>query len=122
VTLNTPLKPDDVAFIAPGQTTLSEVVMHLGVPVELKRSGPGALARYYYTDVKYFRVNFGWPLGLWQPAAFVPHDLILGGGGLGVDLFQVELDQRWIVQQYTFTHESPAAGYRVWPFGSARDE
>ena len=81
-----------------------------------------SLARYYYADVKYFRVNFGWPLGLWQPAALVPHDLILGGGGLGVDVFQVELDQRWIVQQYTFAHESAAAGYRVWPFGSARDE
>ena len=81
-----------------------------------------SLARYYYADVKYFRVNFGWPLGLWQPAALVPHDLILGGGGLDVDVFQVELDQRWIVQQYTFAHESAAAGYRVWPFGSARDE
>jgi hypothetical protein len=67
VTLNHPLKSEDVAFIVPGQTTLKDVVGRLGAPDQLLPIRDGMAANYLYEDSKYFRVNFGWPLGFIDP-------------------------------------------------------
>src|SRR5512134_1576935 len=53
VTLNTPLTPDDVAFIIPGQTTLSDVVTRLGTPDSITDTRTGAIATYRFLDLKY---------------------------------------------------------------------
>ena len=74
ITLNTPLKPEDVAFITPGQTTLTEVIDKLGSPDSLTDSNNGVVAIYRFLDMKYSRVNFGWLVKPWSP---VDPDLIM---------------------------------------------
>lgn len=99
VSLNTPLTPEDVAFIVPGDTTLTDVVTKLGVPDALTDSETGILATYRFIDLKYSRVNFGWLAKPWTP---VDPDLIFSRTGLAVDAFQVAFDPDWVVQHHAF--------------------
>lgn len=81
VSLNTSLVPEDVAFIVPGKTTLSEVVAHLGAPDSMVDSDSGVVATYRFLDLKYSRVNFGWLAKPWTP---VDPDLIFPARDLGL--------------------------------------
>src|SRR5574341_1030076 len=100
VTVNDPITNETVAFIEPGVTTLDDVVAKLGAPDELEGLEHGAVMSYHFRDGKYSRLNLLWPLRLLLPEN---PDLILGGGGLGTDLFQVFLDNRWVVQTHAFS-------------------
>lgn len=118
VTVNDPITPETVGFIQPGATTLSDVVAKLGAPDALEGlegEAGGAVVSYYFRDVKYSRLNLLWPLRFLLPEN---PDLILGGGGLGTDLFQVILDDRWVVQTHAFSQQANANRFRLWPFGS----
>jgi len=99
ITLNTPLTPDDVAFIVPGQTTLPEVVDRLGSPDSINNSETGIVSIYRFLDMKYARVNFGWLAKPWSP---VDPDLIFSRTGLGTDAFQVFYDFNGVVVQHSF--------------------
>lgn len=99
ITLNTPLTPEDVAFIVPGQTTLADVVDRLGSPDSLTDSTAGVVATYRFLDMKYSRVNFGWLLKPWSP---VDPDLIMSRTGFGTDAFQVLYDETGVVTQHSF--------------------
>ena len=99
ISLNTPLTPDDVAFIAPGQTTLTDVIIKLGSPDSLTDSTAGMVATYRFLDMKYSRVNFGWLLKPWSP---IDPDLIMSRTGFGTDAFQVLCDANGIVTQHSF--------------------
>ena len=99
ITLNTPLAPDDVAFIVPGRTTVTEVVEKLGSPDALSESTAGVVATYRFLDMKYSRVNFGWLLKPWSP---VDPDLVMSRTGFGTDAFEVWYDANWIVTQHSF--------------------
>jgi hypothetical protein len=116
VTVNDPITPETVAFIEPGSTTLSDVVAKLGAPDEMKGLEGGAVVSYHFRDVKYSRLNLLWPLRFLLPEN---PDFILGGGGIGTDLFQVFLDERWIVQTHAFSQQANANRFRLWPFGQA---
>jgi hypothetical protein len=120
VTINESLTGADVAFLVPGKTTLAEVVTKLGAPDELIGGEGGAIARYYYRDVKYFRVNYGWPLRFISVVSLLPHDLITAGGGLGTDVLQLGFDRRWIVEYHAFARHTPGTRYKPWPFGGER--
>jgi hypothetical protein len=121
VTINEPLSDTDAAFIVPGQTPVAEVVAHLGAPEDMVLSEDGAVVRYYYRDIKYFRANYGWPLQFISAAvSLIPHDLIAEGGGLGTDVLQVAFDLEWKVKHYAFGRHAKATRYRPWPFGDAR--
>ena len=113
VTINDPIKPQDVEFIVPGTTTLTDVVAKLGTPDELEPLTDGAVLSYHFRDMKYARINLGWPLRFVIP---VNPDFILAGGGLGTDLFQVFFDDRWVVQTHAFDHQPNAARFKLWPF------
>jgi hypothetical protein len=82
VSLNTTITPDDVAFITPGNTTLTDVVTRLGAPDSIGETDTGMVATYRFLDLKYARVNFGWLAKPWTP---VDPDLIFSRTGLGVD-------------------------------------
>jgi hypothetical protein len=116
VTLNHPLDPNAVAFIVPGKTNWDEVTSRLGAPDRLAAVGDGTVADYLYSDGKSFQVNFGWPLGFVAAASYAPHDLTLGGQGIGVHSYQVAFDERGVVRYADFRREEPASQYRLWPF------
>jgi hypothetical protein len=114
VTLNHPLKAEDVTFIVPGKTTLKDVVARLGAPDQLIGIHDGMAANYLYEDSKYFRVNFGWPLGVIDPLSYAPHDFVLANSRLSADTFEVAFDTRGIVKYSGFFRGS-AARYKLIP-------
>lgn len=114
LSLNDPITPEDVSFIAPGKTTLAEAVAKLGTPDEVvSLDEAGAVAFYHFLDAKYTRINYGWPLQFVSPA---PVDMILAGGGLATDVFQVKFDSQWVAQQQAFAEHVHAGQHRLWPF------
>jgi hypothetical protein len=113
VTVNDQITQEDVAFIQPGKTTLIEVVSRLGAPDELTGEDYGAIITYHFRDAKYSRLNLGWPLRFWLP---VQPDMIVVGGALGNDMFQVAFDQHWVAQHHAFAKHAQAVQHRLWPF------
>ena len=115
LSFNDPIKPEDVAFIQPGQTTFSQVVAKLGTPDELTPLGEqdGAVASYHFLDAKYTRINYGWPIQFVSP---VSPEMIMAGGGLGTDVFQVVFDANWVARQHAFAKHVHANRHRLWPF------
>lgn len=113
VSLNTTLTPDDVAFIAPGQTTLTDVVTRLGAPDSIGETDMGMVATYRFLDLKYSRVNFGWLAKPWTP---VDPDLIFSRTGLGVDAFQVAFDPHGVVVHSSFQRHLSGSPFYPYPF------
>ncbi len=115
LSVNDPIKPEDVTFITPGKTTLAEVIAKLGTPDEVVglSDEAGAVAFYYFLDAKYARINYGWPLQFVSP---VSPEMIVAGGGLATDVFQVKFDSQWMAQQHAFAKHVHASQYKLWPF------
>ena len=113
VTLNTPLTQNDVAFIVPGHTTLTDVTHKLGAPDSIAETAGGGVATYRFLDVRYSRLNFGWLAKPWSP---VDPDLIFSRAGLGTDAFQVLYDSRGVVTQHSFLRHSSNPQFTPNPF------
>jgi hypothetical protein len=113
ISLNTPLTPEDVAFIIPGQTTLSDVIGKLGSPDSITDSTKGAVATYRFLDMKYSRVNFGWLLKPWSP---IDPDLIMSRTGFGTDAFQVLYDSEGVVTHHSFLRHVTDLPFHPYPF------
>ncbi|MDE3034854.1 MAG: hypothetical protein KGJ14_02665, partial [Nitrospirota bacterium] len=73
----------------------------------------GAVAAYHFLDAKYTRINYGWPLQFVSP---VSPEMIMAGGGLGTDVFQVVFDANWVARQQAFAKHVHANRHRLWPF------
>jgi hypothetical protein len=114
-TLNEPIAEHDVTFIVDGVTPLSEVVARLGTPDEMQSVGQLIVARYHFSDGRYFRADYGWGLRFVIP--YSSPDLVMGGGGFGTDIFQVTCDARWVVQEHAFAWHTNSSEFRLWPFG-----
>jgi hypothetical protein len=112
-TLNTPLTPEDVAFIVPGQTTLPDVIERLGSPDSINNSNTGIVSVYRFLDMKYARVNFGWLARPWSP---VDPDLIFSRTGFGTDAFQVFYDSNGVVIQHSFLRHVTDNPFHPYPF------
>jgi hypothetical protein len=113
VTINERIGPQDVVFIVPGKTTFKEIVTHLGAPDALKNTALGPVVAYHFRDAKHTRINLGWPTRFFLP---VSPDLVLSGGGLGADVFQVFFDAHWVAQTYAFGHHTGGPRFNPWPF------
>ena len=113
LTVNDPIRPDDVAFIQEGQTTLTEVVERLGPPDDISAAGNAMVARYRFRDGKYFKIDAGRLLAFWSP---VTPEMSIARGQLETDVFQVVLDSNGIVQEHAFAFQSPATRFNPWPF------
>ncbi|MBX3237538.1 MAG: hypothetical protein KF814_15415 [Nitrospiraceae bacterium] len=114
-TLNDIIRPEDVAFIVPGTTTISEVVKYLGAPGSIRSVDNRTVVRYHFLDTKYFTINITKPLPFIFPAIqLVPSDLYqltFTGGGSGTEELQVEFDRDWVVVYYAFAHHQQASRY-----------
>lgn len=113
VTLNTSITPEDVAFIVPGKTTLTDVIEKLGAPDSITDSDTGIVATYRFVDLKYSRVNFGYLAKPWTP---VDPDLIFSRTGFGVDAFEVLCDTKWVVLHQGFQRHLPRPPFHPYPF------
>jgi hypothetical protein len=113
IKLNTPLYQDDVAFIEPGKTTLTDVVAKLGVPDSITDSYLGVVATYRFLDMKYSRVNFGYLLKPWTP---VDPDLIISRTGFGIDAFELYCDPNWVVTHQGFLRQISGPRFNPYPF------
>jgi hypothetical protein len=113
LTFNDPIRPDDVAFIRPGQTTLVEVVAKLGPPDEIVPAGETLIARYRFQDGKYIKLDLGRLMQFWLP--FAP-ELSMARAQLDTDVFQVVLDAHGRVREHAFALVSPATRFNPWPF------
>ncbi len=117
VTINDPINQETAAFIQEGRTTFKDVVEELGAPSRLiGTKGGGAIAVYEFLDLKYSRVNYGRALQFIAQTYGQDTDMILAGGGLGIDMFQVAFDERWMAKSYTFSKHAKASRYVYWPF------
>ncbi|MBH0194807.1 MAG: hypothetical protein HP494_04210, partial [Nitrospira sp.] len=115
LTLNQTITAAAVTFIVPGKTDMPTVVERLGAPNQIFPSKNGIVTRYYFTDGKFFKANYGWGLRFVIP--FFTPDLDMGGGGLGTDVFQVTYDDRWLVREHAFAFHSRSSEFVAWPFG-----
>jgi hypothetical protein len=114
MTLNTTLTQDDVAFIVPGKTTLTDVIEKLGSPDSITDADTAVVATYRFLDLRYSRVNFGWLAKPWTP---IDPDLIFSRTGLGVDAFEVLCDRKWVVLHTGFQrHRSRPPFITPYPF------
>lgn len=113
INLNTPLNQDDVAFIEPGKTTLTDVVAKLGVPDSITDSYLGVVATYRFLDMRYSRVNFGYLLKPWTP---VDPDLIISRTGFGIDAFELYCDSNWVVTHQSFLRQLSGPQFNPYPF------
>ncbi|HEY7128292.1 MAG TPA: hypothetical protein VH332_01375 [Nitrospira sp.] len=113
ITLNTPLKADDVAFIVPGKTTLLEIVDRLGSPDSISNSSTGIVSIHRFLDMKYARVNFGYLARPWSP---VDPDLIFSRTGFGTDAFQVFYDTNGVVVEHSFLRHVTERPFHPYPF------
>jgi hypothetical protein len=117
VTINDPINQEMVAFIQEGRTTFKDVVEELGAPSRLiGTKGGGAIAVYEFLDIKYSRVNYGWALQFIPQSYGQSPDIVLAGGGLGIDMFQVAFDEHWTAKYYAFSKHAHASRYVYWPF------
>ena len=117
VTINDSINQEEVAFIQEGKTTFKDVVEELGAPTQLiGTKGGGAIAVYEFLDLKYSRVNYGWALKFMTQTYGQDTDMILAGGGLGIDMFQVTFDDQWMAKSYTFSKHANSSRYVYWPF------
>jgi hypothetical protein len=113
VTLNTPLTPNDVAFIVPGQTTLLEVVERLGSPDSINNSNTGIVSMHRFLDMRYSRINFGWLAKPWSP---VDPDLVFSRTGFGTDAFEIFYDSNGVVVQHSFLRPVTERPFHPYPF------
>jgi len=115
LSINETIQEDDVAFIAVGQTRLSDIIGRFGAPDRMKSTETGSLIVYQFLDLKYARINFTWPLQFVVPALqAVPNDLYeltLSNGAIGMDELQIGFDKGWTVVHYAFARHSQASRY-----------
>jgi len=114
VTINEPIKSEDLAFIIRGRTTFPEILAKLGAPDDISESKRGPVAHYRYLDQKSFRVDFAWPLRFFIPLFAIPvvsPEMSLRDASLGTDVFMVFLDSNWIVQEHAFARQAQSARF-----------
>ncbi len=113
LTINTPLTPQHVAFIAEGRTTLAEVVNVLGAPDSMAEAESGTTVVYRFLNAKYSRVNFGWLVKPWSP---VDPDLVMSRSGFGADAFELICDANWVIIHQGFVRHRPEPLFTPYPF------
>lgn len=120
ISVNKHVAPEDLTFLQPDQTTLSDLVNRLGTPDEITASDDVLVARYHFLDAKYTRVNYGTLLQPWTP---ISPDMITEGLDTGLDALEVVLDSSWRIRHVAFSqHRNPPSQFRFWPFAQQKHD
>ena len=69
VVVNTPISPETLQKLDPGENSLNDIVQVLGAPDEIDAKTKGMVLRYRYGDSKTMRINFGWLFRIFFPVA-----------------------------------------------------
>jgi len=114
VVFNDVVTTEQVNFIRVGQTTLPELVDHIGAPDEVTESDFGFVALYNWSDTKSAALDFGA-----IPRLFLPYapTMTLTKTGITPEQFQVVFDPQWTVRAYGFSRratDEPVVWF--WPF------
>jgi len=114
VVFNEIVTPEQVSFIRIGQTTIRELVDHIGAPDEVSESEFGVVARYNWSDTKSAAFDFGAIGRLLLP--YSP-TMTLSKAGINPEQFQVVLNPQLTVRAYGFLRrntDEPVVWF--WPF------
>jgi len=111
---NEVITPEQVNFIRIGQTTIRELVDHIGAPDEITESEFGAVALYTWINAKGAAVDFGTVGRLFLP--YSP-TMTMRKTRMTPEQFQVVFDPQLTVRAYGFSRrntEEPVMWF--WPF------
>ena len=113
VVVNNPIRPEDVAFIKSGKTTMQEVVTRLGAPDEILGTSDRLWFQYHFKTTKFLRFDFGVLLRIWSPV--VP-PLSIGRSNAGTDVFLIAFNPKWVTQDLNFPPPNETDKVGFWPF------
>lgn len=114
VVFNDIVTSEQVNFIRVGETTMREMVDHIGAPDDMTESKAGTVALYNWSDTKSAAMDFSALTRLFLPYA---PTMTLNKTGITPEQFQVVFDHQWTVHAYGFsrrTTDEPVLWF--WPF------
>lgn len=114
VVFNDIVTSDQVNFIRLGETTMREMVDHIGAPDDMTESESGTVALYNWSDTKSAAMDVSALTRLFLPYA---PTMTLTKTGITPEQFQVVFDPQWTIRAYGFSRR--ATGEPVmwfWPF------
>jgi hypothetical protein len=113
VVYNDIITADQITFIRPGQTVMTEVVQQLGAPDEMNEAESGVIALYNWSDAKSAAVDFG---ALFR--FFLPYSpsMTLNKTGIAPEQLMVVFDPQWTVRAYGFSRWPKEELIWFWPF------
>lgn len=114
VVFNDIVTSEQVDFIRLGETTMRELVDHIGAPDEMTESESGTVALYNWSDTKSAALDFG---ALARLFLLYAPTMALRKAVITPEQFQVVFDHEWTVRAYGFlrrTTDEPVLWF--WPF------
>ena len=113
VVVNTPISPETLQKLDPGENSLNDIVQVLGAPDEIDAKIRGMVLRYRYGDSKTMRVNFGWLFRIFLPVA---PSMNLGRGERVTQVLHIAMNEAGTFDHY-FVQDPPAPPqFWFWPF------
>ena len=113
VVVNTPISPETLQKLDPGENSLNDIVQVLGAPDEIDAKTRGMVLRYRYGDSKTMRVNFGWLFRIFLPVA---PSMNLGRGERVTQVLHIAMNEAGTFDHY-FVQDPPAPPqFWFWPF------
>jgi hypothetical protein len=113
VVVNTPISPETLQRLNPGENSLNDIVKALGAPDEIDAKTRGMVLRYRYGDSKTMRVNFGWLFRIFLPVA---PSMNLGRGERVTQVLHIAMNEAGTFDHY-FVQDPPAPPqFWFWPF------
>jgi hypothetical protein len=113
VDFNTPITSDDLSFIRAGETTLHEVVVHLGAPEDITATSDLLVAEFKWSTTRSSSLNLGYLFRIVSPVA---PTMTLSGTGINVQRLLVICDGQLLVRSYAFGLTDEHALVEFWPF------
>lgn len=113
VDFNTPITPEDLSFIRPGETTLHHVVDHLGAPEDITAMSDQIVAEFRWSTTRSASLNLGYLFRIVSP---ISPTMTLSGTGINVQRLLIICDDQLLVRSHTFGLTDEHAVVEFWPF------
>ena len=113
VNFNEPVTQGRLSFIQPGETTLHQVVDHLGAPEDITAVGDQLVAEFKWSTTRSSSLNLGHLFKIISP---VSPPIRLSGTGINIQRLLVICDQQLVVRSYALGLKDEHALIEFWPF------